>query len=209
VVIRSPLFVAAIPPAADVAMLDRFRIAACEQRIGATCQRLEQPPANEPDIGRIISDSILVNRERRAWGDHKKPIGHETLDLAKQVSVERELQDRTATRFASEFGVVRLVVEISEGRVRTGRCRRLAENVRVPNPPLPGERALINHIDAGLERRDCRLHTRLLRPVLRHFEHGESARAKVLNVSTLMCGAALTKKTGVLVEEGMGDFDPA
>ena len=93
VVIRSPLFVAAIPPAADVAMLDRFRIAAREQRIGATCQRLEHPPANEPDISRIISDSILVNRERRAWGDHKKPIGHETLDLAKQVSVERELQD--------------------------------------------------------------------------------------------------------------------
>ena len=105
VVIRSPLFVAAIPPAADVAMLDRFRIAAREQRIGATCQRLEHPPANEPDISRIISDSILVNRERRAWGDHKKPIGHETLDLAKQVSVERELEDRAATRFASEFGV--------------------------------------------------------------------------------------------------------
>ena len=100
-------------------------------------------------------------------------------------------------------------MKISEGRVRTGRCRRLAENVRVPNPPLPGERALVNHIDAGLERRDCRLHTRLLRPVLRHFEHGESAGAKVLDVITLVGGATLTKKTGVFVEEGMGDFDLA
>ncbi len=116
VIIPSPLLVAALPPAADVAMLDRFRIAARQQRIRATRQCLEQPPSNTPNIGRVISDSILVNRKRSAWSDHKESIGHETLDFAKQISVERQLQDRAAARLAGEFGVVRLVMEISESR---------------------------------------------------------------------------------------------
>jgi len=69
---------------------------------------------------------------------------------------------------------------------------------------VPGKRALVDNIDTGLEGRDCRFHTRLWRSVLGHFEHCEAASAKVLNVRTFMCGAALTKETGVFVEDRIG-----
>ena len=113
------------------------------------------------------------------------------MDLTKQVGVERELQDRAATRLASELGVVGLVVKVAEGRVRARSRRHLAKNVGVANPALAGKRALVDDVRSRRERRDCRLNTGVQRPVLRHLHDVETLVAKVLNVGALMGLAAL------------------
>ena len=85
----------------------------------------------------------------------------------------------------------------------TLRRRHPAEDVCVSNPPVPGKRALVDNIYTGL-RAAIVAFTRDLAFRPKHFEHREPASAKVLNACTLMCGAALTKETGVFVEDRIG-----
>src|SRR5688500_15676964 len=93
-VIGATLLVALRGPAADVAMVDRLGIGG-----GWTFRvhELKKPRRRLPVVRADVVESIRLRCDRR---NHTEELGRAPLNLAEQIAVRAELQDRAGARLA-------------------------------------------------------------------------------------------------------------
>jgi hypothetical protein len=183
VVILAAAFIARLPPAANVAVLDRIGVGVICRRPGHGCQ---QRALYLPEIGSVVSKPVLLRLEFRPGRDDIHVFGREVLRLGQKVGIETELQDRPRFRFASEFRIDRFI------RPTAQRARHLdpAQNVGTSVPALIRQCGLRDHRHTALHGRE-RLDDRLIRnlnPV--DPDDVQAHLRQVLDIAPLMGGTA-------------------
>ena len=215
VVVRPATSIAARPPAAQLARLDRLGIRAREHRLVPVGQCREQPAAHTPVVRRVVVHAVAVHderhrgvsraRTRRRVGQcpfagrracrfphrrhHVEALRRHTLHPRQQLGIRRELQDGATARLSRELRVVRLVAPRAEGT----RTLHAHEHVRVTTPAVAAKRCLVDHVHPARHRR-ARPLVRLLERQVRQIRHLQRAAPEPPQVAPLVLEPAIAQR---------------
>ena len=149
VIVLPPSIVAALPPAAHLAVLDRFGVVRLADHRDTARDGVDELPFHEPVVRRIVGDAIRVNRRRDIRRDDVEVFGGQALKVCEDLRVDGQLQDGPAARVARELRVVDLVRPAAE----LARTLDPAKDVRGALPAVGAQVGLENHRHAAADGR--------------------------------------------------------
>ncbi len=144
-IVRSPPPIAALPPAADVAIFARIGIG----RGVSADDGSRQAVADAAIISAVVVHPKSLRRVARMRRDDVGIFGAHAVRGGEKLGVEAELQDGTALGFAGELRVDDLVGP----RPQSGRRLDAPQHVRPPDPVAGAESALDDDVRPGFHRR--------------------------------------------------------
>ncbi len=131
-------------------MLDRIGVGVICHRAGHG--RLQRP-LHLPEIGRVVSEPILLRLKIRPRRNDIHVLWRETLRFGQHIRIETKLKNRPRLRFAGELRVDRLIGPPAQ-------CARhldAAQNVGTSIPALVRQRGLHDYRHTALHGRECRV----------------------------------------------------
>ena len=190
--------VAALPPAAHVALVHRVRIRRLAALLVARRHPRQQIGAHRPVVGGIVGHAerlhaevwrgVRVGRGRRHH--HVEALRRHALQVREQVCVGRELQDGAAARLTRQLGVVRLVAP----RAESAGSIDADQHVGATEPARHRQRRLVDGVRAGRHRRARGRHLRRQRSLLRDLHHVATVGAQRVEIALLVLESAICQR---------------